>query len=379
MLHRALHNLLMQEVDTWPPERSRQVLQRMRETGERTGRGSEAPSWAMSRSAIAVVEGDLEAALAALGDARRFQVAPVEGWIDPYWIDLHEASLLLEAGELEAVAGFLGRYGDTVGDRADPCDTAWLWAVRLGMTARLGDLEEARAALAGYLSVPAWKRWSWRHGTPGLHGLIAALRAGFPPAEVRPLVDAVDRQGQAGRTVPGARDRWSPHRAGRQHLEAALLEAAGDPAAALDAYREVLAHADVYRAAYLLADCHQGAARCLLALGDEPGALDHARQAARLLERWPGWRRDEVAALLRRLGDRPAPAGGPAPLTPREREVAALLADGLSNGEIARRLYISTKTASVHVSNILAKLDMTSRTEVATWAVRTGLVPPEVR
>ena len=46
------------------------------------------------------------------------------------------------------------------------------------------------------------------------------------------------------------------------------------------------------------------------------------------------------------------------------------------NGEIARRLYISTKTASVHVSTILAKLNMTSRTEVATWAVRTGLVPP---
>jgi DNA-binding NarL/FixJ family response regulator len=107
--------------------------------------------------------------------------------------------------------------------------------------------------------------------------------------------------------------------------------------------------------------------------------LDHARQAGRLLERWPGWRRDEAAALLRRLGEGPAPPGGPATLTPREREVAALLADGLSNGEIARRLYISTKTASVHVSNILAKLDMTSRTEVATWAVRTGLVPPEVR
>jgi DNA-binding NarL/FixJ family response regulator len=141
----------------------------------------------------------------------------------------------------------------------------------------------------------------------------------------------------------------------------------------------VLDHADVHRAAHLRADCHQGAARCLLALGDEPGALDHARQAARLLERWPGWRRDEVAALLRRLGDGEARVDGPVALTPREREVAALLADGLSNGEIARRLYISTKTASVHVSNILAKLGMTSRTEVATWAVRTGLVPPEVR
>jgi DNA-binding NarL/FixJ family response regulator len=103
-------------------------------------------------------------------------------------------------------------------------------------------------------------------------------------------------------------------------------------------------------------------------------ALDHARQAARLLQRWPGWRHEEVTALLRRLGDRAAPTDGPDSLTPREREVAVLLAEGLSNGEIARRLFISTKTASVHVSNILAKLDMTSRTGVATWAVRVGLV-----
>ncbi|HKQ03398.1 MAG TPA: response regulator transcription factor, partial [Actinomycetes bacterium] len=98
-------------------------------------------------------------------------------------------------------------------------------------------------------------------------------------------------------------------------------------------------------------------------------------QAAGLLERWPGWRRDEAAALLRRLGGRQPAPGDPAPLTPREREVATLVAEGCSNGEIARRLYISTKTASVHVSNILAKLDMTSRTEVATWALRSGLVP----
>src|SRR4029450_12382328 len=120
--------------------------------------------------------------------------------------------------------------------------------------------------------------------------------------------------------------RSPPPRAARQHLEAALLEAAGDPAAALDAYRRVLDHAELYRAAHLLADSHHGAARCLLALGDQAGALDHARQAGRLLERWPGWRRDEVTALLRRLGDGPAPAGGAGPLTPREGGVGGLLA-----------------------------------------------------
>ncbi|MDF2745527.1 MAG: putative LuxR-family transcriptional regulator, partial [Actinomycetia bacterium] len=83
---------------------------------------------------------------------------------------------------------------------------------------------------------------------------------------------------------------------------------------------------------------------------------------------------DEAAALLRLLGEGPPATDGPDVLTPREREVAALLAEGLSNGEIARRLYISTKTASVHVSNILAKLGMASRAEVAAWAVRSGLV-----
>ena len=53
--------------------------------------------------------------------------------------------------------------------------------------------------------------------------------------------------------------------------------------------------------------------------------------------------------------------------------MAALVAEGLSNGEVAKRLYISTKTASVHVSNILAKLGLTNRTEIAAWAVRSGL------
>jgi DNA-binding NarL/FixJ family response regulator len=55
---------------------------------------------------------------------------------------------------------------------------------------------------------------------------------------------------------------------------------------------------------------------------------------------------------------------GAAGLTPREREVAALIADGLTNTELAKRLYISPRTAAVHVSSILRKLGVTSRTEV---------------
>src|SRR5215211_7560760 len=138
VLHRALYNLLVQQIGVWPPERSRQVLQRMREVAERTGRGSEAPGWALLRSAIAVVEGDLGAALAALGDARRSDLAPVEGWVDPCWVDLGEAGLLLEAGRLDQVEALLERNRTRGLAEDDPVDVAWPWAVRLRLVAARG-------------------------------------------------------------------------------------------------------------------------------------------------------------------------------------------------------------------------------------------------
>jgi DNA-binding NarL/FixJ family response regulator len=63
-------------------------------------------------------------------------------------------------------------------------------------------------------------------------------------------------------------------------------------------------------------------------------------------------------------------------LTAREREVLALVGKACSNQEIARRLTISERTARTHVSNILLKLGLSSRTEAALVAVRAGLTPP---
>ena len=57
-------------------------------------------------------------------------------------------------------------------------------------------------------------------------------------------------------------------------------------------------------------------------------------------------------------------------LTPREHEIVLLIAQGLSNKEIADELVISPATAARHVANILAKLGFTSRTQVASWASR---------
>jgi DNA-binding NarL/FixJ family response regulator len=60
-------------------------------------------------------------------------------------------------------------------------------------------------------------------------------------------------------------------------------------------------------------------------------------------------------------------------LTEREREVAALIAQGKSNCEIAERLTVTERTVETHVRNILTKLDLTSRTQIAVWTITVGL------
>ncbi|MFB6893074.1 AAA family ATPase [Kitasatospora sp. NPDC056327] len=74
----------------------------------------------------------------------------------------------------------------------------------------------------------------------------------------------------------------------------------------------------------------------------------------------------------------PVPAGGSFGLTPRERDVLRLLARGRTNRQIAEELYISPKTASVHVSNILGKLAVTGRGEAAALAHRLRLFPEDL-
>jgi DNA-binding NarL/FixJ family response regulator len=111
----------------------------------------------------------------------------------------------------------------------------------------------------------------------------------------------------------------------------------------------------------------------LRASGDSAAArvaADLARESAHAMGAQP------LLAELTAQGSAPAPAtgAGGATLTPRETEILALVAEGRSNGEIGKQLFISTKTVSVHVSNILAKLEAASRTEAAAVARRRGLL-----
>jgi DNA-binding NarL/FixJ family response regulator len=73
-------------------------------------------------------------------------------------------------------------------------------------------------------------------------------------------------------------------------------------------------------------------------------------------------------------GPRPSTKENPHGLTSRQMEVLALMTDGLSNAEIAERLFISTRTVDHHVSTILAKLDARTRAEAVSLALQTALI-----
>jgi DNA-binding CsgD family transcriptional regulator/tetratricopeptide (TPR) repeat protein len=133
-----------------------------------------------------------------------------------------------------------------------------------------------------------------------------------------------------------------------RHAEA--LAAAHDPGSASAAAREALGLAQGMGAAPLAGEIEALARRARLRIQDEAGSAEASRE-------------DDVPDELARLG-----------LTAREAEVLSLVADGCSNGQIAERLFITRKTASVHVSNILAKLGVGTRVEAAAIAHRMGAV-----
>jgi NarL family two-component system response regulator LiaR len=122
--------------------------------------------------------------------------------------------------------------------------------------------------------------------------------------------------------------------------------------------------------AQLLPAIQAGAAGYLLK-NAQPAELRRAIHAAHAGEALldPAVAARLVAALAQ-------PAGAPAPerLTPREREVLGLIGRGLSNKRIARELGVAEKTVKTHVGHVLAKLDVTDRTQAALYAVREGLV-----
>jgi DNA-binding CsgD family transcriptional regulator/tetratricopeptide (TPR) repeat protein len=230
----------------------------------------------------------------------------------------------------------------------EPWELSYIWPCTQGLAAEADRAERARSA--------------------GDEAVVNdAIRAG---RELLERARACERQCRAiGRQVGPEALAWLA----RAEAEAARLEGHADPdrwAASAEAFG--------YGHVYEQARSRWRLAEALLATGrreEAQAAAAAAHEVAVRLGAAP--LRDQTEALARRgrldIGLEAVPGDGATGLTPREREVLRLVADGRSNRQIAEALYISRKTASVHVSNILSKLGVHTRGEAAATARRLGL------
>ncbi|HEX3540457.1 MAG TPA: AAA family ATPase [Acidimicrobiales bacterium] len=353
---RALNNLAHTVFRLWPVDDAAALLDRMGRLLERSGREDWRPPWHLLRAVFyAHVLGDMDAARAEVEHSG----SPVS---QRPWATVLEAELALECGDLAAASAFLDRLDPVPAANSNAEERVITAGLRVRLSAMRGDHAAMRRDLA--VLADANCRYEGHHesgsGDMWAHALVSVLRAGLPAEEVEALLTETAGGGAGDPADPA----WT------DHVRGAFAERRQQPAEAAAAYIAAAPeHPTVRRSPPALADAHLGAARAFLALDRHEEARAHAETARTILARWPGWRRDEAVALLHRLGEGRSRGAGGADLTGREREVVALVAQGLTNGQIAARLFISTKTASVHVSNVLRKLGLTSRRQLADWAV----------
>jgi DNA-binding CsgD family transcriptional regulator len=284
------------------------------------------------RATIALARGDTAPAEKALAFAGEVLAPAVRPPVDP-WLPVRlEAELRLAQGRVAEAATVIERGLADAGLRRSERFTWPLLAIgaRVAAAGAPGLLDDLRRRAAE---------------TPANGPLLRALALTF----------AAEADRAAG-TV--ARPRWDE--------TVAAWEMVGEP--------------------YQLGHALLGAAEAAAAGGDRPAAAAQVRRAAEIADRI-GARplREQAEGLARRArltlaGDPAARADDPGEqarhrygLTAREVEVLRLVAIGRGNRDIAAELFISAKTASVHVSNILSKLGVASRVEAAALAYRLGL------
>ena len=306
-------------------------------------------SSSLARATLELGRGQLDDAEARLRAVRRRLPAPVSEaqLASPLFAGLAELALL--RGDLRQAKQLVAEAVPLV--EASPRYAAPVYA--LGVRVEADRAELARARHPGQ--------------PPNDDGTASALMQRLGTAATGPAAAAVPEVACWQATGVGERTRQ---------------QGASDPAAWAAAVTAWERLGQPHRIAYA---CFRQAEALLAGSGDRNDAAAALRRAADLTGHLGARPLDgEITALARRARLHLAPdttppaAGAPTPavelgLTPRETEVLALVAAGRSNRQIAQALYISPKTASVHVSNILAKLGVAGRVEAAAIAHRLGL------
>ncbi len=309
------------------------------------------------------------------------------------------ADLALAVGDPEtAEREFAAAHQDFARADRQPQHTVHNFARAVAFAAARGRISEARAALDQALA-EGFPPGSHTHAWPLL---LAAATAesdarGLPAARER-RAEVLERIRAAARRLPSP----VPHLRAYALLVDAELATAQEESGAGDPHRwqAAVESLETLKRPFQLAFARYRLAEALLSCGADAGARDRAavllgqaHEAAARIGARP--LRDDVALLARRarlpLPGRDGGDGGPAAesargaaggaaefgLTRRERDVLRLVTAGLSNRLIAEELFISPKTASVHVSNILAKLGVSGRGEAAAMAHRLRLLSDE--
>ena len=287
------------------------------------------------------------------------------------------ATFALRRGEDDVARAALEELRRSVQANRHPQWVEVLETMTIELAVREGRLEEARAAATRGL--PVFE--GTEEGGRLIKLLWAALMVEAEAAE-RPdtatdeeTVARLEAQLANAVTRPG---QWAegPRYAALAAAEVTRARGVPDP----DAWLAAAAGFDEISLPAPAAYARLRAAEAFVAAGDRTAAaepLTAAIAAAEQLEARP--LAAAAAALARRARIRlveheaPEPEPSPLGLTPREHEVLLLVADGLTNREIGEQLYMSEKTASVHVSRILAKLGVGGRVEAAAVAHRLGL------
>ena len=163
-------------------------------------------------------------------------------------------------------------------------------------------------------------------------------------------------------------------RASALAVEGVVAEAEGDLGTARHRMEDAIDLFQQSGAPFETAVARIDLARVLAALGRRDGATEQARRAHEALHGMQAQREAQRARALVSELAQVVPRETGSVLTPRELDVLKLVAQGLSNPEIAQRLILSEHTVHRHLANILLKLNLSSRAAAAAWGVRTGLV-----
>jgi DNA-binding NarL/FixJ family response regulator len=303
------------------------------------------------------------------------------------------AAALLDAVGLQ-VAADRGQVGAL--DQLPALRTWWQRDGLIGITSGgaaidlLGHRGDVAGANAMYDDVIATVSKLWQnmafHARLRLSALLLGhLASAAATASVGERADLAVRGAELARAAGAVTDQQGPEgqawtaRARAEHARLRWLAGVDAPAEAdlFDAWRETVSAFKTFGHVHETARSRARLAAVLRATGQATEAAEEAalaREAAVRLGARP------LLAELNALTGSAAPStrttrsAGSDALTPREVEVLLLVAAGRSNREIAEQLFIATKTVSVHVSNILAKLGASSRTEAAALARRRGLL-----